>query len=85
MLLFPALFLLALAAGTVAWAGWEAPLGAVLYRLNPALLNMTQAGIQRHIAPWVWDDLALPLLEQPAWLVPGVLGLLLLLPALRRR
>lgn len=77
--------LLALAAGLGAWAGWGTPLGALLFRLNPALLNTAQAGIQRHVAPWLWDGVALPVLEQPVWLVPALLGGLLLLPALLRR
>jgi hypothetical protein len=80
-----ALILLALAAGAVAWAGWSAPLGGALFRLDPALLNTVQAGIQRHLAPWIWDELALPLLEQPAWLVPAVLGFGLLALRLLRR
>ena len=86
MLRLPALVLLALAVLAIVQFGWAGPLGEVLFRLDPALLNTAQAGIQRHLSPALWDDLALPLLEQPAWLVPASLGgLLLLLAALRRR
>jgi hypothetical protein len=77
--------LLAVALAAAVWAGWRTPLGAVLFRIDAALLNTLQAGTQRHVAPWLWDDVALPLLERPAWLVPAVLGLLLLLPALLAR
>ena len=67
-------------------SGWAEPLGGSLYRWDPAALNTLQAGIQRHLWPWLWDDVVLPVLEQPAWLVPAVLGaLLLLLRPLRRR
>jgi hypothetical protein len=80
------LLLLALAAGLGLWLGWGEPLGASLFRLDPGLLNMAQAGVQRRLAPWLWDDVLLPVLEQPVWLVPAVLGALLLLAtALRRR
>ncbi|WP_135466894.1 hypothetical protein [Crenalkalicoccus roseus] len=79
------LLLLALAAGLGLRLGWGEPLGAALFRLDPGLLNMAQAGIQRRLAPWLWDDVLLPVLEQPSWLVPAVLGALLLLAAALRR
>ena len=71
-------------------AGWTAPLGEALFRYDPALLNTAQAGIQRHVSPALWDQVALPLLERPSWLVPVGLGVLLLalgaaLPSARRR
>jgi len=81
-----ALGLLILAAFAAFWAGPATPLGAVLFRLNPALLNTAQAGIQRHVSPGLWDNSALPLLEQPAWLAPLLLGgLFLLVPLLLDR
>ena len=70
--------------------GWSAPLGAALYRYDPALLNTAQAGIQRYVSPALWDDAVLPLLERPSWVLPVVLGVVLLavyasLLLLRRR
>ena len=70
--------------------GWTAPLGEALFRYDPALLNTAQTGIQRHVSPALWDQVALPLLERPSWLVPVALGVLLLalgaaLPLARRR
>jgi hypothetical protein len=65
---------LALAQGTHGFI----PLGQLWFEIDPPSLNMTQAGIQRHVAPWLWDDLVQPLLEQPAWPVLGGLGLVLL-------
>ena len=50
------------------------PLGAVLFRLDPGLLNLVQAVVQRYLLPMIWDDLLLPVLEAPAWVVPAVLG-----------
>jgi len=85
MLRLLALMLLALGAAGALWAGWQAPLGAALFRLNPGLLNTAQAGIQRHVAPWLWDGVVLPVLEQPVWLIPAILAGLLLLGSLLRR
>lgn len=65
---------MALAAGAHAFI----PLGQLWFEIDPPSLNMTQAGIQRHVAPWLWDDLVQPLLEQPAWPVLAALGLVLL-------
>ncbi|MGE0743687.1 MAG: hypothetical protein AB7K86_00510 [Rhodospirillales bacterium] len=54
-------------------------LGEVWYRLDRASLNLAQAGIERHVAPWLWADLVQPTLLLPAWVVLGVPGLFLLL------
>ncbi|MGC8469462.1 MAG: hypothetical protein ACP5NI_06105 [Acetobacteraceae bacterium] len=51
-----------------------APLGLLLYRFDRGLLNLAQAGVQRHLAPWIWDRLIVPVLVRPAWLVPACLG-----------
>jgi hypothetical protein len=83
----PALgILLLLGAAAIAFGlgPWE-PLGGVIFDLAPPALNTLQAGVQRRLAPWVWDELVLPVLEAPAWAVPAALGLLLLLLGLRRR
>ncbi len=63
------------------------PLGQLWFEIDPPSLNITQAGIQRHVAPWLWDDVVQPVLEQPAWPVLGLLGLVLLWlrPSARRR
>ena len=85
-----AVLLLAAALALGSLAGWSAPLGEALFRYDPALLNTAQAGIQRHVSPVLWDQMALPLLERPSWLVPVALGVVLLalgaaLPLLRGR
>ena len=59
--------------------GWGVPLGEALFRYDPAVLNTAQAGIQRYVAPALWDELALPLLERPSWVLPIALGAALLL------
>jgi hypothetical protein len=70
-------------AGVAAGAlGLGAPLGAAIYFVAPAFLNTLQAGVQRHLAPWLWDSVLLPVLEAPAWVPFAVVGVLLI--ALRR-
>jgi hypothetical protein len=61
------------------------PLGQLWFEIDPPSLNMTQAGIQRHVSPRLWEALLQPLLEMPAWPVLGGTGLVLLLlrPAAR--
>ncbi|MBM3593108.1 MAG: hypothetical protein FJX32_10610 [Alphaproteobacteria bacterium] len=65
--------LLALAAGLYLGFGSD-PLGALLFRLDPGLLNLLQAVTQRYLLPMLWDDVLLPVLEAPAWIAPAVLG-----------
>jgi hypothetical protein len=67
------LLLLFLAVGLYAVFGAD-PLGAVLFRLDPGLLNLVQAVVQRYLLPMIWDDLLLPVLEAPAWVAPAILG-----------
>ena len=67
------LVLLVLAAGCFAVFGGD-PLGAALFRLDPGLLNLVQAVVQRYLLPMLWDDLLLPVLEAPTWVAPAVLG-----------
>jgi hypothetical protein len=50
-------------------------LGELWYSLAPSSLNMLQAGVQRDIAPWLWDSVIQPILLLPAWMVFGVPGL----------
>jgi hypothetical protein len=88
MRLFLRLFVGALAALLLAAALWPAareaiaaasgahafiPLGQLWFELDPPSLNMAQAGIQRHVAPWLWEDVVQPVLELPAW--PALLAL----------
>jgi hypothetical protein len=40
---------------------------------------LVQAVVQRYLLPMIWDDLLLPVLEAPAWVVPAILGAVLTL------
>lgn len=73
-------------AGVAAGAfGLEAPLGAAIYFVAPAFLNTLQAGVQRHLAPWLWDSVLLPVLEAPTWVPFAVIGMLLVVIGRARR
>jgi hypothetical protein len=79
LLLLAALWPAGREAVSLAGAGHQfIPLGQIWFEIDPPSLNMTQAGIQRHVAPWLWDDVVQPLLEMPAWPLLAGLGLVLL-------
>jgi hypothetical protein len=48
-------------------------LGSVDGDIVPAL----QGFITGNLPPWAWTDLAWPLLDRPAWLMPTAVGLIL--------
>jgi hypothetical protein len=52
------------------------PLGQALFMLDHDLMNALHSGFERHISSWLWDNLAVPLMLRPAWLVPAALGLI---------
>jgi hypothetical protein len=74
-----AVLLLAIGLALAFLTGWGTPLGEALFRYDAGLLNTAQAVIQRYIAPAIWDDAVLPLLERPSWVLPVALGALLLM------
>ena len=53
-----------------------ATLGDIWYAIDGGSLNLTQAVIERYIAPWLWQSAFLPLLIGPAWAVLGAAGLI---------
>jgi hypothetical protein len=61
------------------------PLGQLWFEINPASLNMLQAGIQRRISPGLWEDVIQPFLTWPAWPVLIAAGLTLILIGRARR
>jgi hypothetical protein len=60
-------------------------LGEVWFKLHRASLNGAQAGIQRYVAPWLWEPVITTILLWPGWLVFGVPGGLLVLVCRRRK
>ncbi|WP_439578878.1 hypothetical protein [Elioraea sp.] len=61
------------------------PLGQLWFEINPASLNMLQAGIQRRISPGLWEGVIQPVLTWPAWPVLIGTGLGLILVGRTRR
>src|SRR5436309_776903 len=54
-------------------------LGKDWYDINPNSLQLIQPAIERHVAVWLWNPVIQTVLEQPTWLVLGVLGSILIL------
>jgi hypothetical protein len=54
----------------------DMPLGAALFLVNHDLLRAFRSGIEAHFNHWMWDDMVLPLLIRPVWLLPACLGLI---------
>ncbi len=52
------------------------PLGHALFMLDHDLMEGMHAFIGHHLHAWLWDNLVVPLLVRPAWLVPAALGLI---------
>lgn len=50
------------------------PLGQYLYEMDPAMLNTTQAFVQRYLAPWIWEYGFQSVLQSGAALVSGIPG-----------
>jgi hypothetical protein len=72
--------------GWLAAGHWKATLaGEVWHSLSPNSLALLQPAIERHIWPPLWHHVVLPILIQPAWLVLGILGVLLLIIPRRAR
>lgn len=62
--------------------------GELWFRLDSSSLNLTQAVVQRYVAPWLWDPAIVTVLLAPAWAVfatPGLLFVWLARPARNRR
>ncbi len=59
--------------------------GELWYRLHPGSLNLLQAGIQRNVAPEIWDPGIVAVLLAPASVILSVLGILLMVVSRRRR
>ncbi|HEX2580578.1 MAG TPA: hypothetical protein VHL08_01215 [Dongiaceae bacterium] len=63
------------------------PMGKLWFRLDPGSLNLFEALVERYLWRNLWWNVILPILHQPAVLVLGVIGAILLVltrPRLRR-
>jgi hypothetical protein len=60
--------------------------GQVWANIHQESLLLLQPAVERHVAPWLWQSALQPyILEQPAWLVLGILGMLLMLIGRKKR
>ena len=59
--------------------------GELWYRLDAGSLNFLQAVTQRYLSAWLWDNVCVPVLLAPAFVVLMVPGLLLVIFARRKR
>jgi hypothetical protein len=53
----------------------DIPLGAALAMVDHDFLAAVEDGLQAHVSQWMWDDVVVPLLMRPAWLLPAAAGL----------
>jgi hypothetical protein len=58
--------------------------GDVWSSIHQNSLLLLQPAVERHVAEWLWT-LIQSVLEQPAWLVLGILGILLMLLGRRKK
>jgi hypothetical protein len=53
----------------------DIPLGMALAMVDRDFLAAVEGGLQAHVSHWIWDELVVPLLMRPAWLLPAAAGL----------
>ncbi len=71
--------------GVIGGEGWQPmALGELWYGIDAASLNGAQAGIQRYVAPWLWEPVITTIRLWPVWAAFGVPGLVLAWSCRRR-
>ena len=66
--------------------GWHpVALGELWYRIDRGSLGLAQAGVQRHVASWLWEPVIVAILRLPGWIAFGVPAAALLWLGRRRR
>ena len=73
--------LLLIAAAVLALRDHAEQAGALWASINPNSLVGLQSLIENKVDPYLWVDIVLPMLELPAWVIPGGLGIILVLLA----
>ncbi|MBI3435323.1 MAG: hypothetical protein HY056_09645 [Proteobacteria bacterium] len=61
-----------------AGAFYKTQVGDFWSNVHQNSLLLLQPAIERHVAVWLWDPVMLTFLEQPVWLVFGIIGIVLL-------
>jgi hypothetical protein len=86
-LLVAAAFLVAVVDGTraIGSGAWRpVKVGDIWNAIDTSSLQLAQAAVERHIAAFLWDPVALAVLTAPAFAVFGGLGVVLMLLGRRR-
>ena len=60
-------------------------LGEDWYNVHPNSLLLAQPAVERHVTPWLWNPVIQTILEQPTWLVFGILGAIFILLGRRKK
>jgi hypothetical protein len=67
-------------------AGWVAngalnsmQVGQLWSNVHQNSLLLLQPAVERHVAVWLWNPVIMTILEQPVWLVFGIIGAVLIL------
>ena len=60
-------------------------LGKHWFDLHSQSLNAFQVGIERYVAPWLWDPVMIWILQSPTWIVSFAIALLLYSIGRKRR
>jgi hypothetical protein len=47
--------------------------------IHQSSLLLLQPAVERHVAGWLWNPVIMTILEQPVWLMFGVIGVVLIL------
>jgi hypothetical protein len=53
----------------------DLPLDQMLLLTGSEIVRGLEAWTREHLAPWVWENIEVPLLARPAWLIPAALGI----------
>ena len=53
--------------------------------LHQTSLDQVQPFLTEQVGDWAWTSVAAPILEQPAWLVLGIIGILFILLGRRKK
>ena len=78
------LFLAIVAEGADLWGLWDTgayrpqALGEMWHRIDSTSLQLAEAGVSRHISPFLWNSVILEILQWPAALTLAILGFALL-------
>jgi len=54
----------------------DTPLRDLLGMIDSSWVPVLQVWIEKGLSPWLWANVAMPVLERPGWLPPTAIGLI---------